>query len=126
MPYSGLHQCFRHGKSLIISCLGTKNCQSTFRNRNDFTRHYNTLHYCKPGAKRLIDCPVPGCQRVGENGFTRRDNLLQHRRGLHGEDIPKSRVRFGRKRARVNQLNGAKATTGGKKGKHPYHKISSE
>lgn len=45
--------------------------------------------------KKLLNCPVPNCHRVGDRGFKRKDNLLQHRRLLHGEDIPKVRVRFG-------------------------------
>lgn len=46
-------------------------------------------------VKRLLDCPVSGCERVGENGFKRKDNLTQHRRNVHGNDIAKNPIRFG-------------------------------
>lgn len=94
--YSGQHKCFRHGRSLIISCLGSGNCASTFKTRNDFNRHCRSVHFhTQAGIKKLFDCPVPGCDRVGGYGFKRKDNILQHRRLVHGEDIPKVRFRFG-------------------------------
>lgn len=94
---SGSHKCYRHGRSLIIACLGSGNCSSTFKTRNDFNRHYNSVHlHVRAGVKKLLDCTFPDCDRVGEDGFKRKDNMLQHRRLVHGEDIPKVRVRFGR------------------------------
>lgn len=54
-------------------------------------------------VKPLLDCPFPDCNRVGARGFNpaRPDNLLHHRRLVHGEDIPKVRVRFGTGRSNV-------------------------
>ena len=42
------------------------------------------LHYRKhfPEAK-TFPCNVPGCDKVGENGFYRRDKLIHHRRTAH-------------------------------------------
>lgn len=51
-----------------------------------------------------MDCPVEGCKRVGKRGFKRKDNLLQHRRGFHGEDIPKVFMRFGDKGVKHRKL----------------------
>lgn len=43
----------------------------------------------------LHDCPVAGCQRVGEKGFKRKDNVTQHRRLVHAETIQKTFNRYG-------------------------------
>lgn len=45
-----------------------------------------------PGIK--FSCPIDDCARTGKRGFSRKDNLLQHRRNFHGQDIPKARVRL--------------------------------
>lgn len=45
-----------------------------------------------PGIK--FNCPIDDCARTGRRGFSRKDNLLQHRRNFHGQDIPKARVRL--------------------------------
>jgi len=37
----------------------------------------------------LFHCPHEGCERVGTNGFKRKDNLVQHLRGVHGDRIGK-------------------------------------
>lgn len=48
-----------------------------------------------PGTGGIkLDCPFHNCQRAGANGFTRKDNLVQHRRNVHGEDIPRARGRL--------------------------------
>lgn len=49
---------------------------------------------------------MPNCHRVGDRGFKRKDNLLQHRRLLHQEDIPKVRVRFGSGGVRAVRVEG--------------------
>lgn len=91
----------------MILCLGSSNCSSTFRNRNDFNRHCNTVHMRVGAAGRqLLDCPFPDCERVGENGFKRKDNLLQHQRSVHGDNIPKRPVRFNRANARLRRRGG--------------------
>lgn len=45
----------------------------------------------------LLECPYPGCDRVGAKGFkaARKDNFNEHKRKVHGEDIVKVKVRFG-------------------------------
>jgi len=35
------------------------------------------------------DYPHQGCERVGESGFKRKDNLVQHLRSVHGDFIGK-------------------------------------
>ena len=39
--------------------------------------------------KQKRDCPYPTCKRKGKMGFSRLDNLIQHRRNVHDENIPK-------------------------------------
>jgi len=40
-------------------------------------------------SQKLLECHHEGCGRVGEFGFKRRDNLVQHLRGVHGDVIEK-------------------------------------
>lgn len=40
-------------------------------------------------ANKLFNCPHEGCERVGKNGLKRKDNLVQHLRGVHGDPIGK-------------------------------------
>lgn len=89
---SGPHQCSGRGANFIIACRGS-NCSSTFRTRNNFSRHCDTVHQRVRG---LLSCPVDGCKRVGDRGFKRKDNVLQHMRSVHKRDFPKVKVRFGR------------------------------
>ncbi|RPB11522.1 hypothetical protein P167DRAFT_536678 [Morchella conica CCBAS932] len=95
--YVGLHSCFRNGNELLIACrYNDRECSSTFATRNGFNPHFNSVHIQEnPGPQVLIDCPVAGCARVGSRGFKRKDNMLQHRRGVHGEEIQKKYMRFG-------------------------------
>ncbi|KAF2841905.1 hypothetical protein M501DRAFT_927664, partial [Patellaria atrata CBS 101060] len=44
-----------------------------------------------------FQCDVPKCSRVGDNGFTRKDHLTEHRRSYHGLSIPKKSVRNNRR-----------------------------
>lgn len=44
----------------------------------------------------MLSCPFAGCKRVGDKGFSRQDNLTQHRRRVHKEGIQMNPVRFGR------------------------------
>ena len=39
--------------------------------------------------RRYIDCPFKRCVRKGDQGFTRNDHLVEHRRQFHMERIPK-------------------------------------
>ena len=39
--------------------------------------------------KQKCDCPHSTCKRKGKMGFSRPDNLIQHRRNVHNENIPK-------------------------------------
>ena len=40
-------------------------------------------------ANKLFNCPHEGCERVGKSGLKRKDNLVQHLRGVHGDPIGK-------------------------------------
>lgn len=79
-------------RTKVIDC-GFPKCSATFKYVKAFDRHYRTVHI--RAAKNLkLDCTVEGCHRVGEEGFTRKDNLTQHLRSVHGEVIPKNPMRF--------------------------------
>ncbi|KAI5815277.1 hypothetical protein BZA77DRAFT_316135 [Pyronema omphalodes] len=69
-------------------------CSKTFQKKADRDRHEGSIHrHCMPDAERpvLYHCPEKDCRRRG--GFTRRDNLLDHRRRVHKADIPKRKLR---------------------------------
>lgn len=65
-------------------------CLRTFKTFAGLKRHYDSVHIGKK-----LNCTHVGCDRAGDNGFTRRDNLNDHMRNVHGMTIAKSRVRFG-------------------------------
>ncbi|KAF8253256.1 hypothetical protein K440DRAFT_282446 [Wilcoxina mikolae CBS 423.85] len=65
-------------------------CQKNFPKKADRDRHEFSVHREKMRTTRgLIDCPEKGCPRRDSNGFTRKDNLLDHRRRVHNRNIPK-------------------------------------
>ncbi|RPB10283.1 hypothetical protein P167DRAFT_537730 [Morchella conica CCBAS932] len=90
--FLGKHQCvFSIGNSLTIECWYCE--KINYKTRNDFNRHFRTEHLPYDVIlENMISCPVQGCRRTGERGFTRYDNLLQHRRNFHKENIPKVHV----------------------------------
>jgi hypothetical protein len=67
-------------------------CKAIFKKARQFDRHYRTVHI--RAADQKLDCTIEGCRRTGEEGFSRKDNLIQHMRSVHGEEIPKNLVRF--------------------------------
>jgi len=56
------------------------NHQKAFKRKSDLKRHLVTQH----SEHRLSQCPWPGCERKGANGFARRDKMLQHQDKVHG------------------------------------------
>lgn len=46
------------------------------------------------------DCPVDDCLRKDNNGFSRRDHLIEHLRSYHNWDVPKRR---GSKRVQLSK-----------------------
>ncbi|CUS14001.1 unnamed protein product, partial [Tuber aestivum] len=46
---------------------------SPFPTRQSLTRHREAMH-----LNIRLDCPIPGCDRVGDNGIKRKDNLPAH------------------------------------------------
>ncbi|KAI5841554.1 hypothetical protein DFP73DRAFT_556197 [Morchella snyderi] len=88
----GPHKCQRLQRRLHITCLSNGNCAHISKSKNDFNRHYRTKHGL---GKELLNCTVAGCEKVGVKGFSRRENLLQHLRRVHGEELPVVRYRFG-------------------------------
>jgi hypothetical protein len=51
------------------------NCGKSYARRGDRDRHTRTHN---PNARRY-SCPHPGCNRVGLNGFLRKDKFMEHR-----------------------------------------------
>jgi len=86
-PFSTKNNCQRHRRSIhephssspFIEKLPT----STQGNR----RSANLIPVL--WKKQKLDCPHATCKRKGENGISRHDNLIQHRRSVHNEIIPK-------------------------------------
>lgn len=58
-----------------------------FKRHADLMRHMTTVHHKEDMEK--FACPRRGCPRKAENGFTRRDHLVEHLRNFHVQDIPK-------------------------------------
>jgi hypothetical protein len=56
-------------------------CEASFKRLGDLKRHYKK-HF---PATRIFHCKAPGCDKNGENGFYRRDNLMDHIRSTHPE-----------------------------------------
>jgi hypothetical protein len=53
-----------------------------FRRKGDLVRHLRSQH--PQPEDELHPCPFAGCFRRGENGFLRRDKMLQHQDKVHG------------------------------------------
>ncbi|KAI5837849.1 hypothetical protein DFP73DRAFT_600561 [Morchella snyderi] len=83
---SGPHRCQRPQGKLKITCLDGSSCNHTFTTKNDFNRHCRTKHTLR--SRQLIDCEIAGCNRVGSEGFSRRDNMRQHMRVVHRAACP--------------------------------------
>lgn len=67
------------------------NCDTTFARWGELTRHYRA-HCLKP---KTFPCDVIGCKYGGENGFTRKDKLSDHRRKVHdGKAAPDQLMRM--------------------------------
>ncbi|RPA90012.1 hypothetical protein L873DRAFT_511123 [Choiromyces venosus 120613-1] len=73
---SGPHICSRRS----FTC-NTPDCAraTLFQTKQALNRHYEIIH-----LDERLDCPVPGCQNVGERGIKRYDNLVAHVRSKHG------------------------------------------
>ncbi|PUU72685.1 hypothetical protein B9Z19DRAFT_1096784 [Tuber borchii] len=78
------------------------NCGKRFGRSAELKRHKSSVHRKEIAAEErqeLFECPHEGCERVGENGFKRKDNLVQHLRGVHGDQIGK---KIGRRSTRMS------------------------
>ncbi|RPB00436.1 hypothetical protein L873DRAFT_1843038 [Choiromyces venosus 120613-1] len=73
---SGPHACSRRS----FTC-GAADCarETPFQTKQALNRHYEMIH-----LDERLDCPVPGCQNVGERGIKRYDNLVVRVRSKHG------------------------------------------
>ena len=54
-------------------------CKAAFKSMADLKRH-SAMHCTNPV---MHSCEKPGCDRVGDNGFTRKDKLRDHLRQKH-------------------------------------------
>ncbi|KAG0640957.1 hypothetical protein HOY80DRAFT_1115399 [Tuber brumale] len=73
---SGPHTCSR--RSFTCNAPGCPR-PDPFNTKQALNRHYEVIHL----GERL-DCPVPGCENVGEKGIKRLDNLIAHLKNKHG------------------------------------------
>lgn len=62
-------------------------CPSTFGRVADRDRHMRTVH----SKSKPYPCDVRNCTRGGNNGFSRKDHLWEHKRNYHHVEIPKRR-----------------------------------
>ncbi|KAL2801287.1 hypothetical protein BJX66DRAFT_5914 [Aspergillus keveii] len=62
-------------------------CGKSFTRPADLKRHQSTVHY-----PVFQNCPVADCSRKDNNGFPRRDHLIEHLRSYHHMDVPKRRA----------------------------------
>lgn len=86
ITYRGPHKCQRPQGKLKITCLDNNSCNRVFTTKNDFNRHCRTKHALRD--IQLIDCEFAGCNRVGSEGFSRKDNMRQHLRDVHRAACP--------------------------------------
>jgi len=71
----GPHTCSRRSYTCRApSCARPK----SFRTKQALNRHYELVH-----LGERIDCPVLGCENVGEKGIKRYDNLIVHVKNVH-------------------------------------------
>jgi len=82
------------------------NCGKIFGRSAELKRHENSVHKLD-GV--LFHCPHGGCERVGKSGFKRKDNLVQHLRGVHGDPIGK---KSGRRSATTGSPRSSASTAG--------------
>ncbi|KAL2868625.1 C2H2-type zinc finger protein [Aspergillus lucknowensis] len=66
---------------------GCEDCGKSFTRPADLKRHQSTVHY-----PVFQNCPVADCSRKDNNGFPRRDHLVEHLRSYHHMDVPKRRA----------------------------------
>ena len=71
-----------------------KDCSGSFTTRYNLQRHEKTVHRaCDPTqSPPKYDCPDAECERKGYNGFSRRDNMIQHQKMVHMLPLQGSRV----------------------------------
>ena len=60
---------------------------SPFETKQGLTRHCETTH-----LQKRWDCPFSGCDRVGDKGIKRKDNLRAHVREQHQIELPREPV----------------------------------
>ncbi|RGP74864.1 hypothetical protein FLONG3_5976 [Fusarium longipes] len=72
----------RHEKP--VKCKADANCTTTKAEQRDMDRHYRSAHKAYAASKGILteatSCGFAGCA----SNFTRRDNLLKHRKKFHG------------------------------------------
>jgi len=73
---SGPHTCSRRSFTCNVpECIR----ETPFATRQALNRHHESVHL----AQRF-NCPMPGCENVGEKGIKRYDNLVAHMKNQHG------------------------------------------
>ncbi|KAG0640958.1 hypothetical protein HOY80DRAFT_1135609, partial [Tuber brumale] len=82
--FCGLSRCSGNSGPHTCSCrsytCNAPGCtpRDPFKTKQALNRHYEEIHL----GERL-DCPVSGCENVGERGIKRLDNLVAHLKNKH-------------------------------------------
>ncbi|KAG0637826.1 hypothetical protein HOY80DRAFT_970795, partial [Tuber brumale] len=58
--------------------------KSPFPTKQGLHRHREVKH-----LNKRVDCPIPGCEKVGDKGIRRKDNLPAHVLKKHGIKLPR-------------------------------------
>ena len=74
----GKHLKYHHRWNGKFHC-DAPDCKAAFKSMADLKRH-SAMHCINPV---MHSCEKPGCDRVGDNGFTRKDKLRDHLRQKH-------------------------------------------
>ena len=82
--FSTKNNCQRHRRNVHGSNSSSPYIESLPTNIQGVKRSANLIP-----VQQKCDCPHLTCKRKGKMGFSRPDNLIQHRRNVHNENIPK-------------------------------------
>ena len=85
--FSTKNNCQRHRRNVHGSNSSSQFIESLPTSIQGVKESANLIPVLLKKQKR--DCPYPTCKRKGKMGFSRPDNLIQHRRNVHNENIPK-------------------------------------
>ncbi|EXJ81734.1 hypothetical protein A1O1_07799 [Capronia coronata CBS 617.96] len=75
-------------------------------------RHQREVHRMHLSTKEPLFCPFPNCNRSSGTGFTRKENLEEHKRRRHLEEIEVSDPDHDQRRAQTHQIRATRSGAG--------------